>query len=44
MKLSKRMEQAVDLMKQEKNYLYALPEWSFWKADNLPGKPLGLIP
>lgn len=30
LKLSKRMEQAVELMKQEEFYLCELPNWSFW--------------
>ena len=37
LKLSKRMEQAVELMKQEEFYLCEFPNWSFWRAYNLPG-------
>ena len=40
MKLSKRMEQAVELLKQEEFYLYELPTWSFWRAYNLPGQTI----
>lgn len=40
MKLSKRMEQAVELMKKEEFYLYELPDWSFWRAYNLPGQTI----
>ena len=40
LKLSKRMEQAVELMKQEEFYLCELPNWSFWGAYNLPGQTI----
>lgn len=40
MKLSKRMEQAIELLKQEEFYLYELPTWSWWRAYGLPGKTI----
>lgn len=40
MKLSKRMEQAVELLKQEEFYLCEFPTWSFWRAYNLPGQTI----
>lgn len=49
LKLSKRMEQAVELMKQEEFYLCELPNWSFffWGGGGAiicRGKPLELTP
>ncbi|XBX05249.1 hypothetical protein QMP26_33205 [Enterocloster clostridioformis] len=44
LKLSKRMEQAVELMKQEEFYLCELPNWSFWGPIICRGKPLELTP
>ena len=46
LKLSKRMEQAVELMKQEEFYLCELPNWSFFLGVgggvgyNLPGQTI----
>lgn len=40
MKLSKRMEQAIELLKKEEFYLLELPNWSMWKAYNLPGQTI----
>lgn len=34
MKLSRRMEEAVELLKQEEFYLLELPYWNRWKAYN----------
>lgn len=36
-KLSKRMIEAIDLLKKEEFYLWEFPEWSFWRAYGLPG-------
>ena len=49
LKLSKRMEQAVELMKQEEFYLCELPNWSFFGGMGVGaiicrGKPLELTP
>lgn len=38
MKLSKRMHEAIALLKQEEFYLVELPNWQLWKAYNLPGQ------
>lgn len=38
MALSKRMKEAIELLKIEEFYLCEFPTWSFWKTYNLPGK------
>lgn len=40
MKLSKRMEEALKLLKKEEFYLCEFPTWSFWRAYNLPGQTI----
>lgn len=40
MKLSKRMEQAIELLKKEEFYLLELPNWSMWRSYNLPGQTI----
>lgn len=36
MNLSKRMQEAVKLLKEEEFFLVELTDWNFWAAYNLP--------
>lgn len=40
MKLSKRMEEAIEFMEKEEFYLFEFSNWSFWRAYNLPGQTI----
>lgn len=40
MGLSKRMKDAISLLEKEEFYLCELPNWSLWRAYNLPGQTI----
>ena len=40
MDLSKKMREAIELLKKEEFYLWDTPTWSTWRAYGLPGQTI----